>query len=255
MNIPLINILLIKPNSKVPKRNQDTGSLSGPKNDVFQHTIKKFPDFSCDTKEFTKAEMEDYSHLAEKRHIDRMKKYDQNQEDIPPREVSEKEFKAINNVQYEEDEYSSIQDKLKKHIPLSSKEEIFLSFIISQMKPAEDNRVLWRAIGIYDGFEEQIKNGILKFDCLTSTNSRYDDFFDFWRPSSFEKRGDTTVIKEGYILKINVPKGTKLLDCNAVYKNKGTRMRSEVVLPPSIWHVDSIDKDLNVIELYPLKSE
>ena len=40
-----------------------------------------------------------------------------------------------------------------------------------------------------------------------------------------------------------------MLDCNATCKNKVTRLRSEVVLPPSSCKVDDIDEKLGIIEL------
>ncbi len=222
-----------------------------PVQDVFQRSIKKFPDFKCDTAD---SSTPGYMTIVNKRHKDRMAKYGTKEKLPPAREVTKKEFQAMNDVQYELGEYINLQKKLKENKPLNEKEEKFLVSVLNQMKPAEKNTVLWRAVGIYDGFEEQIKNGIMKLDCLSSTNAKYDDFFDFWKPSSYIKKDNKTVEKEGYILKFNVPKGTKMLDCNATYKNTYTRMPSEVILPPSLWQVDSIDNDLKVIELSPLKN-
>ena len=218
--------------------------------DVFEKTVKKFPNFMCDTADST---MPDFQKIMDNRHLKRMEKFGSTLVE-PPRRVSKKEWEAIYKMQFEMGEYTGAIEKLKNHIPLSPKESEFISSIISQMQPTKENRVLWRSTGIYDGFEEQIKNGTLNLDSLTSTSSKYDDFFEFWKPSSMVKKGDKLIKKEGYILKFNVPKGTSVLDCNVKCGKKGTRMRSEVILPPSKWAVESIDNDLKVIELSPLKS-
>ena len=245
----------INPYLKIGHKKLGFGSSTEIQGDTFQRAVKKFPDFSCNGEEYdnTPDGIKAFYDVKKERHNKRMMKYGLCKTHNEPRKVSKAEYKAILDVQYEQDKYSLVQKKLKKHLPLSDSEEKFLSFIISQMKPAENSRVLWRAVGVYDGFEEQIRNGVLKFDCLTSTNSNYDDFFDYWYPKSYVEKNDRLYIKEGYMLKINVPRGIKLLDCNAICKKKYTRMNSEVVLPPSKWKVDSIDDDLKVIELSPLK--
>ncbi len=219
----------------------------GPEADTFQHSVKKYPDFKYDTADSTDP---NYRLIKKKRHADRMAKYG-SEEILPAREVSKGEYNAMLDVQWERGEYLNVQEKLKKHLPLTPKEEKFVVSILSQMKPVKEDTVLWRAVGIYDGFEEQVKNGKMSFDALTSTCSKYNDFFDFWFPEEHIEKDDKMIAKEGYMLKINVPAGTKVLDCNAVYRNKGTRMRGEVILPPSLWKIDSIDNDLKVLELSP----
>lgn len=251
MKIFSINI----PSIRAPRKVQENTPMpilpQEPICDVFQRSVKKFPDFKCDTAESTSP---NYTTITDKRHKDRMAKYGSKEALPPAREVSKQEFQAMKDVQYELGEYDEVQKKLKENKPLNEKEEKFLVSILNQMKPSENSRILWRSVGIYDGFEEQIKNGIMRLDCITSTNARYNDFFDFFKPSSYIKKDNMSVKKEGYILKFNVPKGTKMLDCNATYKKKYTRMASEVVLPPSLWQVNSIDNDLKVIELSPLKT-
>ena len=155
---------------------------------------------------------------------------------LPPmKEVSKAQLRAVNQVQWEMDEYSDCQRKLKNHEPLNQAELEFLHGILSAMEPVEEDTVLYRTIEPYEGFEEQVNHGELSFDCLTSTNCRYDDFFGFW--------------SNPILLKINVPKGFKTLDCNVKHKKHGPRMRTEVVLPPSKARVDNIDNEHKIIEV------
>ena len=252
MKIFSINIPFIKPQQAVQQEKPKYNLSLGPSSDVFQSSVRKYPDFKCDTADSTHPI---YNLIKIKRHSDRMTKYGSKEYPPSPREVSKDEFKAMLDVQYERDEYSGVQNKLRKNLPLTQKEEKFLSFILSQMKPIEKDTVFWRAVGIYDGFEEQVENGIMRFDGLTSTASQYNDFFYFWYPESIVKKNNKRAFLEGYMLKINAPAGTKVLDCNAVHKKQHTRMSGEVILPPSLWQVDSIDNDLKVIELSPLKNK
>jgi len=250
MKLFSINIPPIIRRQAVQQKKPNLNFQLGPIADTFQHSVKKYPDFKYDTADST---FPNYRLIKKKRHSDRMAKYG-NEECPPAKEVPKSEYKAILDVQYERDEYLDVQEKLKKHLPLTPNEEKFVAFILSQMKPVKEDTVLWRAVGIYDGFEEQVKDGKMRFDALTSTCSQYNDFFDFWYPEEHIEVDDRIIAKEGYMLKINIPAGTKVLDCNAVHKGQGTRMRGEVILPPSLWQVDSIDNDLKVIELSPLKN-
>lgn len=72
-----------------------------------------------------------------------------------------------------------------------------------------------------------------------------------WRnhPEMVEKAGDKYKFAVPPVLKINVKKGAKLLDCNIKSGKDFVKMRSEVVLPPSKARADNIDNDLGIIEL------
>ena len=163
-------------------------------------------------------------------------------------------IKAIRAVQFEESEYNHVQDKLRKNIPLNEKEQDFYYFILDSMEDTESSRVLWRNVAPYDGFVEQIRQGELDFKGLSSTASNYTDFFDFWQCADVGVVGKKLQVQESYMLKINVKKGTPVLDCSAIHKRAFRkpiypRMYGEVVLPEGKGIVKSIDNDLRIIEV------
>ena len=207
---------------RIPEQKPDvfvrqTGNL--PKKDLPKFELKN---------NITRAEQE-------QEHERRMEAFGDESPLLPHKEVSKAQLNAVNQVQWEMDEYSDCQRKLKNHEPLNQNELEFLHGILSAMNPVEEDTVLFRNISPYEGFEEQVNNGELSFDCLTSTNCRYDDFFSFWAAP--------------VLLKINVPKGFHTLDCNVKHKKHGPRMRTEVVLPPSKAIVNNIDNEHRIIEV------
>jgi len=187
---------------------------------------------------------------CEKLHEKRLAKYGTN-DDLPePENATKNKYKAVQWIQEELGSYYEISNKLKKGIPLNSKEKSEFNFILSQMEKAEEDRTLWRLVVPYDGFVEQINSGKLDLNLLNSTNAKYDGFMGWWNhPGKIGNADGVSKFCAPVILKINVKKGTKLLDCNIKHGKDFVRMRSEVVLPPSKARVDNIDNDLGVVEL------
>ena len=233
MAIKLSSIFRPKTPTIQINRPVQTPDLPEQKPDVFvRQTESKpkrtLPKLDLKLNEYTQAE-------KQKEHERRMKEFGDESELPPIKEVPKAQLNAVTQVQWEKDEYTDCQSKLKKHEPLNKAENNFLQGILSAMEPTDKDIVLYRTIDPYKGFEEQINNGELSFDCLTSTNCRYDDFFSFWAAP--------------ILLKINVPKGFHTLDCNVKHKKHHCRMRTEVVLPPSNARVDNIDNEHRIIEV------
>ncbi len=182
-------------------------------------------------------------------HKARMVKYG-NTSTIKPRKVSKEEFEAMNLIQYELDGYTTVQTKLRTNQPLTKKEEEFCEKVLKGTRPTEEDRTVWRMVGPYEGFEEAINSGEYDLTGFISTNSTYDDFFEFWGGPKIKKINGKRYAQKPYMLKINLPKGTPILDCNATCNGKRTRMNSEVVLLPGRCKVGKIDNEHDVIELF-----
>ena len=214
--------------------------------ETFQVKTHLFDDFSA---------LSAFKKQSEKeKHSDRMAMYYTAGQIPNPARVDKKYMDAVYDVQYEQSGYSEMQEKLKKGEPLSAKEQELYDSITEQMRPSQRDRILWRSVTPYEGFEEEIQSGEYNFRNITSTLNRYNDFFDFWQSSEFGKEGDKFLFAERYIMKIKAKKGTKMLDCNVFSKSlfgkaHYPRIIDEVSLPPCKAEVTNIDNDLNVIEM------
>lgn len=191
--------------------------------------------------------------IEKSRHAKRMAIYgtDSNAE---PRVVTKSQIEAIDAIQFEMGEYFSVQEKLRTGQSLNKAEQNFYDKILEAITPTESERTLWRSISVYDGLLEEVQSGVIAAKGFSSTASQYDDFFDFWKSTDTQQVEDGFIITEGYMLKITVPEGTPILDCNAKYtpllgKTRYTRFPGEVVLPEGKYVVKSIDTDLHVIEV------
>lgn len=243
-----INIQEVKPFQ--PKPHFDIKMRPELASDVFEPSKRALPKF--ETIEIQNATPEDYKNFKEK--CDEIKKlrfekYGDDDALPEPVEVSRPKIKAVADVQFESLEYTSVMKKLKSGEPLSEKEKAFYDFVLSQMEPSEEDRTLWRVVTPYDGMADEINSGTYELKLLNSTNAKYDDFFDFWTSPLTAVKDGVKSCKMPVLLKINVKKGTKMLDCNATRKGKFARMRSEVILPPSRCRVDKIDNELGVVEM------
>jgi len=197
----------------------------------------------------------EYAKINKELHAKRLAKYGSPDFKLPePKVVSRSEYKAAYDVQNEMGEYYSLQEKMRAGKPLNNAEQSFYDRITGEMKPTKESITLWRSINVYPGFEEEIRSGKLHLHGLTSTCAEYGNFFAFWGHFIPEEQNDGITISPNYILKINVPKGYPILDCNIVRKGilgkkHYTRIRSEVVLPDCEVKVTNIDDELNVIEV------
>lgn len=170
------------------------------------------------------------------------------------RYVGRAEYKAMFDIQFEAGEYFDVKAKMRKGEPLNKKEQKFYNRILKSMTKTDKKQILWRMVSPYNGFEEEIKSGKYHLKGLISTSSKYDEFFKFFNCDRFIKDKNGLNVQPSYILKINVPEGTPVLDCNAYTKNifgqkRYTKMAKEVVLPDSHCIVRNVDNELNVIEM------
>ena len=190
--------------------------------------------------------------LYEKIHHKRMALFSTSEPMPAPAKVSMEKINMMKHIQEEPEEFVSLQEKMRKGIELNANERNFYERIVSQMDATTQERTLWRSVTPYEGFEEEIKTGKYKFKGLTSTSSRYSDFFEFWDGCDYDGKAKRMIC--GYMLQITVPKGKKLLDCNAVAENLmgktiHTRMNEEVILPECVAQVTGIDNVLNIIKM------
>ena len=181
-------------------------------------------------------------------HEKRLKKFF-TEDKLVPKEVDEKTFQLLYDIQYESSEYSGVLKKLRKGEVLTDAEQKFLEDAKKLAKPCSEDTILWRSLTPYDGFEDEINNGVHNLNSLTSTNKFYDEFFSFWSRIGIHSKGEKFYGVKPVYLKIKVPKGTPVLDCNATHMGKNLRMNSETVLLPGKCSVDSIDNELDVIEM------
>lgn len=219
--------------------------------DVFQKSLPKIEDeltLAINEKSPFEARMK-ASAVAKEEHKKRKEKYG-SEFATPRRKIfSRSEMKAIYSIQYEWDGYNSSVKKMRANEPLNENEIKFCKKVLKYMRPSDKDMVLWRSVWPYDGFFESVNNGKIKLDGFISTNACYDDFFDFWGgPREIEKDGEK-YIQKSYFLKIKVPKGTPMLDCNARFFRNYPRLSSEVVLLPSVCKVEDIDVENRVITL------
>lgn len=170
-------------------------------------------------------------------------------EELIPEEVDKKTFQLLHDIQFESSEYTGVVHKLRKGEALTLGEKKFLADAKKLAKPCKEDTVLWRCITPYDGFEEEINNGIHNFNTLTSTSKFYDEFFAYWSRIGVHAKGEKFYGVKPVYLKIKVPKGTPVLDCNAKHNGEYLRMKAETVLLPGKCSVDSIDEALDVIEM------
>ena len=182
-------------------------------------------------------------------HKRRMKIYGSKETRKPPKNVSKEEYNAINLIQLEMSEYFSTQKKLRAGEELTKKEEKFCEEVIKGMRKTEEEKTVWRNISAYPGFIDSINSGEINLLGFTSTASEYTDFFDFWELLDIKNVNGKRYTQLPYMLKINLPIGTPILDCNATYKGKGTRLPEEVVILPASCKVKNIDVENRVIEL------
>ena len=217
--------------------------------DTFTKTSKKFK-----VKEFVIKSTSDRDKLfAEISDTNKKRtlKYGTNCSTIPTREVSKREFEAMKQVQYELGEYCNAQKKLRKGQELSNKEKAFCINILKSAKPIDENRTVWRIVNAHDGFEEQINGKEYNLLGFSSCMSSYDEnFSEFWGNLKYSVKNGERYCTKPYFLKINLPKGTPVLDCNATYKGKHTRMANEVILMPGKCLVGDINEEFSVIELF-----
>ena len=143
----------------------------------------------------------------------------------------------------------SVMKKLKNNEELNKAEQKFLNDLKEIAMPCNEDTVLWRVITPYEGFDDEINNGCHVLKSLISTNKTYDDFFDYWTDIKPKKKGDKFIGIKPVYLKIKVPKGTPVIDCKVKHNLDRSRMDSETVLLPGKCIVDSIDEDLDVIEM------
>ncbi len=193
-------------------------------------------------------------------HEKRMLKYGTDN-GLPPRHrVNRNIAYMVRDVQFERGEYTRVQFAFRNEKPFDIKMKKWWKSLYNAMEPTKETKTLYRAITPYNGFESQIKNGLLEMNSLTSTCAKYDNFFRTWSSYGRIIENNTSggqikhYVEKSYIIKINVEEGTKLLDCNMEYKPlfsyaKTGRMNAEVVLPPGYGVVKSIDNELNVIEI------
>ena len=245
---------------KLPKITGQNFPVAKLQVDEFIHSgkaYKEFPDFVIKKELFNSFDEYREVLLSRRtiRHKKRMQLFASDLQNPPPRVVSKLEKEAIDMVQYEKGEYSNVMRKCRKGEPLNQKEQQFYDFILSSMQQTETPRTLWRFVAPFDGFEEQVRAGKIDFNGFSSTSSKYDDFFDFWESCDLKNVvGGKILTREGYMLKINVRKGTPFLDCNAVRKTLMgktlyPRLDGEVVLPEGQGIIKNIDEDLKVIDV------
>ena len=146
-------------------------------------------------------------------------------------------------------EYFSVQKKLRKGETLTPKEEKFCEEVIKGMRKTEEEKTVWRTVSPYPGFIDAINSGEIDLLGFTSTATEYSDFFDFLESIDIKNVNGKRYGQLPYMLKINLPTGTPILDCNAIYKGKGTRMSEETVILPASCKVKDIDIENRIIEL------
>ena len=198
--------------------------------------------------------IEKYVPIRKELHAKRMEAFGSEGESPSPRLVSKSQFNAMYNIQYEMGEYHNVQAKLKSGQELNTSEQRFFDSVMEAMEPITSERTLWRSIKNFEGLEEQIRSGKISANLFSSTAAEYTDFYDFWTNEHLGYDENGVVITEGCMLKINVPEGTPILDCNAVYnpfigKKQYTRMRGEVVLPPGEYVIRNYDPELKIFEV------
>lgn len=245
----------IKPQTTLLRGNESTKNLPALKSAIAAAEPKPFAKF-----EYRTYQVKDYKEyldnvlpIEKARHSKRMEVYGSDVK-TEPKVVTKAQIQAIDDIQFERGEYFNVQKKLRAGEPLSRAEQSFYDDIISAMTPTESERTLWRAISKYDGFLEEVQSGKIEAKGFSSTASKYDDFFDFWKSTKTEQSSSGYEITEGYMLKIHVPEKTPLLDCNAKYtpflgETRGSRFSGEVILPEGKMIVKSIDTELHVIEV------
>lgn len=185
-------------------------------------------------------------------HKQRMKLFSTSEPLPESKVVSKKKIDAMRDVQYERGEYFNVKRKMRKGLPLSPAERKFYDRIVSHMDTTNEEKTLWRVVTPYEGFEEEIRSGKYEFKGITSTASRYIDFFDTW--DGLEYNPGTKKAVEGYIMQIIVPKGKKILECNAFSKGffgkrHYPRALDEVILPECDAEVLGVNNNLNLIKL------
>lgn len=245
---------------KLPKMSGQNINVPKLQVDEFIHSgkaYKEFPDFVIKKELFNSYDEYRDILLSRRalRHKRRMQLFASDMQAPPPRVVTKLEKEAIDMIQFEKGEYSNVTRKCRKGEPLNQKEQQFYDYVLSSMQPTENPRTLWRFVVPFDGFEEQVRSGKIDFSGFSSTSREYGKFFDFWERCDLKNVvGGKVLTREGYMLKINVRKGTPVLDCNAVRKTLlgktlNSRMPEEVVLPEGQGIIKNIDEDLKVIEL------
>jgi len=218
-----------------------------PEDDVFKKSLEKISSSPIPI-----ANLDEYRSCtsnALENHKKRLAKYSQNITRTAPRSVTKDEFNAMKLIQYEMDAYTEVQKKLRNGGTLTKAEEQFCKNVLKGMRKTDKDITLWRSILPYAGFDDAVNSGKLNMLGFTSTCRDYNDFFDFWGGPKLISVNKKPHVQQPYFLKINVPKGTSILDCNATYKGKVTRMTDEVILLPSQCDVINVDNSLNVIEL------
>lgn len=167
----------------------------------------------------------------------------------PLRNATLEERSVINIIQCEEGAYNSLNDKLKLGKPLTKEEKILFKRIKDAMSPLKEDKILWRSISEYPELREEVSQGILRFPHITSCTNHYDSkFFRMWsqlEPVYDESSGELSKILEPLMLKIKVPKGTKVLQCNI----ENARYCKEVCLAPGKAKIIGLDKNAGVIEV------
>ena len=176
-------------------------------------------------------------------HKQRMKLFSTSEPMPEPKVVSKKKIDAMRDVQYEMGEYFDVQKKMKKGLPLSPAERKFYDRIVSQMDTTNEEKTLWRMV---------TRSGRYEFKGITSTANGYIDFFDSWDGLKYDPNTKKAV--EGYMMQIIVPKGKKILECNAFSKGffgkrHYPRALDEVILPECDAEVLGVDNNLNLIKL------
>lgn len=181
-------------------------------------------------------------------HEKRLQKFATDTE-LTPKEVDKDTFQVLYDIQYESKDYLNVKDKLRQNEKLTASEQSFLDRAKQHAVPCKDDTVLWRCLTPYDGFDEEINNGFHTMSTLSSTNKFYNEFFSIWGKLGIHSKGDKFYGVKPVYLKIKVPKGTPVLDCNATHMGRNLRMNSETVLLPGKCTVDNIDDALDVIEM------
>lgn len=185
------------------------------------------------------------------RHTTATEKYGLLPKKMPKLEVPYKDYSVVNSVQFETEMYRKLNKKAHAGLKLTPAEEEYYKRIVDSMTEVKEDQFVVRYMQPYEGLEEELQSGALRFRGLTSCTTENNQYFMRWGRNLFAEKevGSQLELTPPYLLKVNLKSGQKVLNCNVTHKGEGVLMDTEVVLPEGKGIIRKIDDELHYIEV------